>query len=375
MPRANKNHARLPVFSQHGTVETSQPISRKPRRDLQSWSVLIPAVIGAVALVLPSPYVLESPGPALNTIGQYQGKDLFTIEGRQTYPAEGNLDMTTVYVAGGTDRQATTAEVIAGWINPQVDLQPEDYVYPRGTSQDQVDEENAMQMTDSQQDSIAAALTALEIPFSQEIKVGGFASDLNKDSVKVNDVLLAINGVPITGTEQFRQELQNRGDHPSELTVRRDGKETNVTIKTEDSLENGRVMGIYLGTNYNFPFKVDFTLDNIGGPSAGMMFALGIYDKLTPGSLTGGQHVAGTGTIDAGGHVGPIGGIAQKLVGAKDSGAKYFLAPAENCPEVVGRIPDGLQVVKVATLDEAISAVESIASGTDTASLSQCTAN
>lgn len=375
MPRANKNNPELPPFSQYGSLDTPPQPPQKPRRDLRSWSLLIPAVIGAVALVLPSPYVIESPGPALNTIGQYQGKDLFTISGHETYPTDGNLDMTTVYVAGGTDRQATTAEVVAGWMNPQVDLQPEDYVYPRGTSQDQVNEENAMQMTDSQQDSIAAALTALKMPFGQEIKVGGFATDLNKDSVKLNDVLLAINNVPITGTEQFRQELQKRGDQPSELTVRRDGKETKVSIKTEDSPGNGRVMGIYLGTNYNFPVKVNFTLDNVGGPSAGMMFALGIYDKLTPGSLTGGKHIAGTGTIDAGGHVGPIGGIAQKLVGARSSGAEYFLAPAENCAEVVGRIPEGLQVVKVATLSESISAVEAIAKGGDLSSLPQCTAN
>ncbi|WP_271394665.1 PDZ domain-containing protein [Neomicrococcus lactis] len=347
---------------------------QKPSRSTRSRLLWIPAMIGAVALVLPSPYVIESPGPALNTIGQYQGKDLFTIDGHETYPTDGNLDMTTVYVAGGTDRSATTAEVVNAWLNPQADVQPEDYVYPRGTSQDAVNEENATQMTDSQQDSIAAALSALKISFDQEIKVGGFASDLNKSTVKKNDVLLAINSVPITGTEQFRQELQKRGDQPSELTVRRDGKETRVTIKTQESPENGRVMGIYLGTSYTFPFKVNFILDNVGGPSAGMMFALGIYDKLTPGSMTGGQHIAGTGTIDAGGHVGPIGGIAQKLVGAKNAGAKYFLAPAENCEDVVGRIPDGLQVVKVATLTESIAAVETIAKGGDTSGLAQCTA-
>lgn len=348
---------------------------RGNRRNLKSLSLTVPIVIGAIALILPSPYVIESPGPALNTIGQYEGKDLFTISGHETYPAEGNLDMTTVYVAGGTDRQATTAEVINAWANPQYDIQPEDYVYPRGTSQDEVNEENELAMTDSQQDSIAAALSALDISFEQEIKVAGFATDLNKDSVEEGDILVAINGVPVTGTEQFRQEIQDRGEEDSELTVRRDGSEVKVPIKTEVSPENGRVMGIYLGTSYTFPLSVDFALDNVGGPSAGMMFALGIYDKLTPGSITGGKHIAGTGTIDAGGQVGAIGGIAQKLVGAQDSGAEYFLAPADNCADVLGRIPNGLQVIKVSTLDEAIDAVKTIGAGEDTSQLPQCTAN
>ena len=100
---------------------------------------------------------------------------------------------------------------------------------------------------------------------------------------------------------------------------------------------------------------------NVGGPSAGTMFALGIYDTLTPGAMTGGQQIAGTGTIDPAGKVGPIGGIRQKLVGARDGGADCFLAPADNCDEVVGHVPDGLQVVRISTFDEARQAVEAIA--------------
>jgi PDZ domain-containing protein len=103
-----------------------------------------------------------------------------------------------------------------------------------------------------------------------------------------------------------------------------------------------------------------------------MMFSLAIYDKLTPGALTGGINIAGTGTIDSAGKVGPIGGIAQKLVGAKRGGAAWFLAPAENCNEVVGHIPDGLQVVKVATFAQARDAVKAIAAK-QSASLPHCT--
>jgi PDZ domain-containing protein len=103
-----------------------------------------------------------------------------------------------------------------------------------------------------------------------------------------------------------------------------------------------------------------------------MMFALAVYDKLTPGALTGGAKIAGTGTIDSVGAVGKIGGIQQKLVGAKRGGATWFLAPAGNCDEVVGHIPDGLNVVKVASFVQARDAVEAIAAK-HTASLPRCT--
>jgi PDZ domain-containing protein len=122
-------------------------------------------------------------------------------------------------------------------------------------------------------------------------------------------------------------------------------------------------IGVLLGVEHDFPVKVTINAGDVGGPSAGLMFALAIYDKLTPGSLTGDHAIAGTGTIDEQEQVGPIGGIRQKLEGARGAGSDYFLAPAANCPEVVGHVPDGLQVVKVATFDEAVSAVEAIARG------------
>jgi PDZ domain-containing protein len=117
---------------------------------------------------------------------------------------------------------------------------------------------------------------------------------------------------------------------------------------------------------------VSFGTKDVGGPSAGMMFALGIYDLLTPGPLTGGMKVAGTGTIDSRGEVGPIGGIQQKLVGARRAGARWFLAPASNCNEVVGHVPDGLRVVRTSTLHESRLAVEAIAAGRGQ-SLPSCT--
>jgi PDZ domain-containing protein len=134
------------------------------------------------------------------------------------------------------------------------------------------------------------------------------------------------------------------------------------------------VIGINVTMEYQFPFKVEIQLDKVGGPSAGMMFALGIIDKLTPGAIQGGADVAGTGTIDQAGTVGPIGGIQQKLYGAKNAGADWFLAPAENCNEVTGHIPDGLKVFAVKTIDDSIAVLDAIRTGADTSTLPACPA-
>jgi PDZ domain-containing protein len=132
-------------------------------------------------------------------------------------------------------------------------------------------------------------------------------------------------------------------------------------------------MGVTVGYKYEFPINVNLHLADVGGPSGGMMFALGIYDKLTPGALTGARFIAGTGTITSTGNVGPIGGIRQKMYGAQNAGASYFLAPSENCNEVVGNIPSGLKVFKVSTFSEAINIVKTIGEAKDLSSLPTCT--
>ena len=137
-----------------------------------------------------------------------------------------------------------------------------------------------------------------------------------------------------------------------------------MALKAKTGASGGRtVLGVVLKIDFQFPFSVTIDAGNVGGPSAGLMFSLGIYDKVTTGALTGGQNIAGTGTIDSSGKVGPIGGIRQKLVGARQGGASYFLAPADNCEEVRGAVPDGLQAIKVATFDDAKAALDQISAG------------
>ncbi|MGL3805007.1 YlbL family protein [Paeniglutamicibacter sp. R2-26] len=326
----------------------------------------------ALAAVLPTHFVVESAGPAMNTIGSVDGTPMLEVTGKPTHPTSGALDMTTVYVQGGGQRRLGFFNVLGGWIDPKKDVLPEEMVLPRGTTTEQQSEQNTVMMDDSQQLSTAAALHELDIPFTQHLSIAGFATEQNSAELKTGDRLVSINGTAITGLELLKSELQKAGGKPSELEILRDGKPLTATVTTTEGQGGQRQLGIMLSSGFDFPVDVKFGLENVGGPSAGMMFALAIVDELTPGEMTGGKHFAGTGAITADGQVQPIGGIAQKMVGAKANGAQVFLAPAENCADVVGRVPAGLDVVKVETLEQARAAVEGIGGGQDPASFPTC---
>ena len=183
--------------------------------------------------------------------------------------------------------------------------------------------------------------------------------------------MVSVDGKAATTSAALRAAIRvHKPGETAVFTVRRNGADKVLSVKTTMA-EGHAAAGVFLRPSFDFPTKVSIDAGDVGGPSAGMMFSLAIYDKLTPGALTGGAKVAGTGTIDSAGSVGPIGGIQQKLVGAKRGGAAWFLAPADNCDEVVGHIPEGLQVVKVATFGQARDAVEAIAAKR-TASLPHC---
>jgi PDZ domain-containing protein len=154
------------------------------------------------------------------------------------------------------------------------------------------------------------------------------------------------------------------------MVVRRDGVEQEISITSIANPDDPTVpqIGIGVDTLYSADFPIDFTLEHIGGPSAGLMFAAGIVDKLTPGDLVAGRHVAGTGTIAPDGTVGPIGGIRQKLAGARNAGATLFVLPEKHCTEIEGHVPDGLTVVPVGTLTEGIAAIEAYVAGEAVAS-------
>jgi PDZ domain-containing protein len=323
-------------------------------------------VLAALVVLLPVKYAVPDPGPVLNTLGKVDGKSLIVISGHPTYPTSGTLDLLTVSVVGGPDRPVTLFQVIKGWLDRTAAVVPEEEVFAPGQTQQQSDAENKAEMVTSQESATAAALATLKIPVPTSLEVAG--TDPNSPASQVlkgGDVLLSINGETITDLAKLRTALQATGAGKDvEVRYRRAGQILKSKIRTvADGTDGHTVLGVYINPTFKFPFSVKIQIDNIGGPSAGMMFALGIIDTLTPGDLTGGKDIAGTGTIDADGTVGAIGGIRQKLVGARRAGADYFLAPADNCNEVRGHVPGGLQVVKVSTLDTARNDVTAIAAG------------
>ncbi|ARJ07329.1 ATP-dependent serine peptidase containing a PDZ domain protein [Humibacter sp. BT305] len=370
----------MSLFGEQPEPATTRPRSR---RVTLGWTFLIAAIVAALVMsFLPAPYVIEQPGPVFNTLGTQDqdgnAVELITIEGRQTYPTGGTLDMLTVSAIGNPSQSPSWAQVVSAWFDPTKAVVPMWAIYPKGTTTEQRNQQNAQDMTNSQQEAIAAALHQLDIPFTTELAIGSVATGGPADGVLVpGDIVISANGTPITAVDQLRAVITENGtDKPASLVVRHeDGTEETLEITPQysDAIQ-GPAIGVGGADVFEFPFDVDIQLDDVGGPSAGMMFALGIIDKLTPGELNGGQSIAGTGTIDAAGTVGAIGGIRQKMVGARDAGAQYFLAPAANCDEVVGHIPDGLSVFKVSTLDDAMTVLQTIESGGDLSSLPTCDA-
>ena len=353
-----------------------RPSSPRGRRAWVGPAVLFSGVALVVGLgVTPSPYVIEQPGPVFDTLGT-SGEDvpLISIPDEPTYPTEGTLDMLTVSVVGNPQSLPTWIEVAAAWFDRTKAVVPVAQIFPPTSTVEERDEANQAEMTGSQQEAIAAALTELGYPIGQRVSVAQIPDDSPADGVlEPGDEILAVAGEPVADVPALRDAVQASGtQQPVTLTIERDGADQDVQV-TPVEVDGAAVIGIVAGAVFDFPFEVDIRLDDVGGPSAGMMFALGIIDKLTEGALNGGESVAGTGTIDVAGEVGAIGGIRQKMFGAVDAGAQYFLAPADNCNEVVGHVPDGLSVFSVATLDDALAALRGIDSG-DTAALPTCDA-
>ena len=347
------------------TAGTTAARGRPRRWSLPTVSLVATSSLLVAGVVLPAPYVIEAAGPTFNTVGAHQDKQLVKIQGAPTYPSDGQLDLTTVYVTGGPSGRINSINALLGWLDPSDAVIPEDTLYPPETTGQEVDDSNAAAMASSQDESVAAALDHLGTQYTTTLSVhavveGGPA----QGKLRAGDELVSVDGSPVTSLGQLRSHLDEAGSEGADVTVRRDGATATEHVElTRGEDGTSWQLGVYLVPSYDFPVDVEFQLEQVGGPSAGMMFALGIIEELTPGSMAGDEHIAGTGTITADGAVGPIGGIRQKLEGAADSGASYFLAPTENCSEVTGHVPEGLTVVEVATLGEAVNAVEQAAAG------------
>ena len=318
----------------------------------------------AVAVLFPVPYVILTPGPTLNTLGESSGKPLISITGHPTYPTTGHLNMVTISYEGGPGVTLNVFQALRAWLDPSEAVVPESELFPPGQSAQQTQAQDTEQMASSQELATAAALTQLHISYQTQVEVHSTIAGYPASKVlKAGDLIEAVDGKPVDGETSLSSMITA---HPVgttlQIEVLRAGKTLTVPVASKTS-GGTAVIGVQVQQQYKFPFNVNITVGDIGGPSAGMMFALGIIDKLTTDNLTNGKFIAGTGEITASGQVQPIGGIQQKMVGARSAGATIFLTPAGNCADTAGAVPAGLRVVKVATLSQAVSDLEALKAG------------
>lgn len=343
------------------------------------YVLLVTSALSVIALscvvgLMPIPYVSLRPGPAINTLGEYSGEPMITF-GKQakTYPASGQLDFTSVLVTR-PDQHLTLFDAIAIYFTPHTAVVPRRLLYDAKESFEESDKKLQAQLTSAKDVSQYVGLRAA----GYDINLVTTIASVTKESpaagvLRKDDVIVAVDGKKAKNFDAVAKAVASRQPGNSVmLTVQRAKKTLELTVGTvpnPDDPTKARV-GVGLRPQLDYPFSITNHIAKIGGPSAGAMFALAIYDRLTPGSLTGGQHVAGTGTIQVDGSVGPIGSVRQKMAGASEAGASVFLVPSVNCREAVldadrrGRV-HGMRVVRVRTLDDAIAALRALAKDRD----------
>jgi Lon-like protease len=349
-------------------------------------STLLFIALLCVGVLMPVPYAELGPGPTVNTLGKHDGDPVLQISGHKTYPTSGHLNMTTVEVTGA-DYRMNLVESVYGWLAHDKGVVPRETLYPSGKSAQQVDQENAEEFSESQESAKVSALDHLGIPVGSRVVVGSVVKgEPSEGKLHAGDVIRSVDGAPVKNADDVAAAVTKHKPGQSVVfavvpaadakgrsaAATQKARTTDVSITTMKAPDDGRaVVGIAPAVEHTFPFKIDIKLADVGGPSAGLMFTLGLIDKLQPGDMTGGKFVAGTGTIDDNGKVGPIGGISMKVIAARDKGAQYFMTPSDNCAEASKDTPSGLRLVKVNTLDDALAAMTKISSG-HTSTLPRC---
>ena len=372
-----------------------------PRRvNLRSVSAVATCALLAGAFVLPSSYVKEGPGPLFDVLGTYQEKDVIEVSGAPSYKTFGKMNMTTVSVSGGPYTELSGAEAFYGWLafdgNRSL-VVPTDALYPH-VSHEQATAATGAQMADSQTQAKVAAMRQLKMAVTEKVQVLSTVEGSPAASVlKADDRIVKVGEKQIETLTDVPKAVNASNGSAIDVTVERGGKQQTFKLTPVRSSDDSRwILGAGLKQSYDLPAHVQYNLDGVGGPSAGLMLALGTVDKLSEGTLladedAGGDpyrsYISGTGTIDANGKVGAIGGIKYKILATGRYGARYFLAPKENCESIVkmqaedpalfnyyhaGQVKGEMVVIPVSTLDEAVKTVEAIKSGTPDDSLPRC---
>ncbi|MCW2686518.1 MAG: putative secreted protein containing a domain [Mycobacterium sp.] len=332
------------------------------RRILTLIAALVPIVaFGVLLAVVTVPFVSLGPGPTFDTLGEVDGKKVVDIEGTKVHPTSGHLNMTTV----SQRDDLTLGQALTLWMSGREQLVPHDLVYPPDKSKDQVDQANNTDFKRSEDSAQYAALGYLKYPSAVTVEtVNDPGPSVGK--LQPGDAIDAVNGKPVADLKEFQALLQ--ATKPGDQVVidyRRKNAApgiATVTLGTNADRPHG-FLGVAVLDAPWAPFSIDFHLANVGGPSAGLMFSLAVVDKLTTGDLNGSKFVAGTGTITSDGKVGSIGGITHKMLAAREAGATVFLVPADNCAEARSADENGLELVKVDNLVQAVDALNTISAG------------
>lgn len=322
---------------------------------------IIVLVLGVGITSAPVPYVVLGPGPTVDTLGTDNDKPVIEVKDRQTYPSAGQLRLVTVGVQSETD----LLSAIRAWFDGEEAVVPREMYFPPGETKEEVDQRNQEDFQASQSSAETAALRKLGFPV--QVAVTKVQSDRPAAGVlQAGDLITSVDGQQVTSGQRLVELIRAKPAGTSlSIGYTRAAASSTATITSAAGSGGTPQIGIEIENRQPHPFDLTIALEEIGGPSAGLMFALGIIDKLEPADLTGGKIIAGTGTIDDEGNVGPIGGIPQKLVGAKDARATVFLTPADNCAEAVANAVSGLTLVKVSTLDGALDALQAVRENRD----------
>lgn len=332
------------------------------RRILTLTVALVPIMaFGVLLSAVTVPYVSLGPGPTFDTLGEIDGKDIVEIEGTEVHPTSGQLNMTTVSQRDGL----TLGQALTLWLSGREQLVPRDLVYPPDKSREEIEQANTRDFRQSEDSAEYAALAYLDYPMAVTVD-SVEESGPSDGKLQDGDAIDAVNGQPVATLDEFQALM--RDTKPGD-TIVVDYRRKNappgaatITLGEHPDRDYG-FLGIGVLDAPWAPFEITFNLANIGGPSAGMVFSLAVIDKLTTGELNGSQIVAGSGTITGDGQVGSIGGITHKMVAAADAGATVFLVPADNCAEARAAERDGMELIRVETLGQAVAALNTLSAG------------
>ena len=325
--------------------------------------------MGSMA-ALPTGYVIERPGQVFNVMGEISGQKVISSADVAVYESDSRFDITTVSLLGNRESTPSWVQVLWAWADPEQIVLPLDEVYPPSLTTAEIRAESSAQMEVSQQDAIAAALSELGYEIPRTLYVASVIADAPSSGILVaGDFVVSAGGIDVVSFDELKGQIQLSEGQPMIIEVIRDSQPLSLEI-TPEKRETDWVIGAMVGYTYGFPVDIQLQLGDVGGPSGGLMFTLGILDALSEGSMAAGYHVSGTGTINAAGEVGPIGGVGLKMIAAKNSGADLFLVPQGNCEEAIGQIPDGLSVVTVRDLSEALEAIDALTKGNQLPSVS-----